>query len=309
MAELYKTHRPTDWEGVISQTDSVNTLKSYLENDNVPHSLIFAGPSGCGKTTCARILADKMECHEADFMEINGAESRGIDTIRDIQKSMKYAPMGGKVKIYMLDEYHKATSDNMNAILKLIEECPDYVYFIFATTEPQKIIRTIITRSVRINFNEIPDRAMIKFLNKFSMEHVPGRLAEPIKREIIKKAEGSMRMALVLIEGLLPLETEKERLDYLNNSAGPSSLAIDLCRKLINYSTWKEVASVLNAFNGDPESARRAILGYCQSIMLRCNAKSPRAYLVADSFRESVMYTGKPGLVMAAWEVFHGNDE
>src|ERR1700682_2127212 len=109
--ELYRKHRPGNFKGLLGQSDAVKQLQSMLVEDKIPHALILSGHTGCGKTTTARILKKRLNCSDMDFSEINAAESRGIDTIREINQRKGLSAIGGKCRIYLLDEAHKLTSD------------------------------------------------------------------------------------------------------------------------------------------------------------------------------------------------------
>jgi DNA polymerase-3 subunit gamma/tau len=144
--ELYLKHRPSLFKQVIGQDDAVNVLQQLLKGDRFPHALLLSGPSGCGKTTLARICRDKLECTGADFQELNGADTRGIDTIREIRSHLNLRPMHGKCRIWYIDEAHKLSNDAQNALLKMLEDTPTTAYFMLATTEPNKLIK----RSLRV---------------------------------------------------------------------------------------------------------------------------------------------------------------
>src|SRR5437773_2031788 len=128
MRELYKKHRPRKFADVVGQPRAVAALESMVAAGEVPHSVLFAGPSGTGKTTLARILARELGCGK-NFKEINAAESRGIDSIREVQSVMGLAPMGGKCRVWLWDEAHRLTPDSQSALLKTLEDTPSHVYF------------------------------------------------------------------------------------------------------------------------------------------------------------------------------------
>ncbi len=136
-------HRPKSFDRIIGNEDTVEALESYLTKKDLNHSFLFTGPSGTGKTTLARIVAGELGCEGMDFTEMNSADFRGIDTIRNIRQQMVFPPMEGKNRGWLLDEAHKLSNDAMNSLLKPLEEPPNHVYFFLATTEPQKLITTI----------------------------------------------------------------------------------------------------------------------------------------------------------------------
>ena len=133
-------YRPTVLKDFYGNQVLKSALGAILKRDleDIPHAMLFIGSSGCGKTTLARIVASKLDCVDAEFYELNSADVRGVDTIREVSKNMKYSPMSGSVRIWLFDEVHKMTNDAQNAMLKMLEDPPDHVYFMLATTDPQK---------------------------------------------------------------------------------------------------------------------------------------------------------------------------
>ena len=161
--ELYKKHRPKNLKRVFGQSVAIGTLKPLIEAKQVPHSLLLTGPSGCGKTTLARILVKELKCAKADFMEVNCADFRGIDTVRDIRTRMMQAPIGGDCRVWLIDEAHMLTSAAQTAFLKMLEDTPDHIYFFLATTHPQKLLKTIKTRCTEIKLKEMTAKYLILF--------------------------------------------------------------------------------------------------------------------------------------------------
>ncbi len=130
MTELYKKHRPKEFKKMVGNVSTVQTLVNMIKRDTLPHTILFHGPSGCGKTTLARILKNQLDCSDVDFKELNCSDHRGVDTIREITRTMNMAPTGGKVRIWLLDEVHQMTKDAQNAALKIFEDTPNHVYFL-----------------------------------------------------------------------------------------------------------------------------------------------------------------------------------
>src|SRR3989304_2450876 len=138
--------RPKDLSDIIGNRSIVTSLESILQSKDRPHAFLFTGKQGCGKTTLARILCKRLECSDHDLIEINISNNRGIDTARDIIQFAYVKPLDGRSRVYLLDEVHKSTNDFQNAILKVMEEPPEHLYFILCTTEPQKLLKTVISR-------------------------------------------------------------------------------------------------------------------------------------------------------------------
>ncbi len=207
--------RPLVFDDVVGQSHVSGTLRNALAQNRLAHAFIFSGTRGCGKTTTARILARAVNCmnpknfepcneceickeiidgRSLDVIEIDGASNRGVDEIRNLRESVRYAPTRGKKKVYIIDEVHMLTKEAFNALLKTLEEPPSHVLFIFATTELHKVPATILSRCQRYDFRRI------------SIEEIVGRLKFIAKEEkitidddslliIAKKGDGSMRDA------------------------------------------------------------------------------------------------------------------
>jgi len=208
---LSRKWRPDKFEELVGQEHISKTLLNAIELDKVAHAYLFTGSRGVGKTTAARILAkelnntniDKIATGQnLDITELDGASNRGIDEIRDIKESVKYPPSNGRYRIFIIDEVHMLTEPAFNALLKTLEEPPKYVVFIMATTEPQKIPQTIISRSQRFDFRRL------------SMDDITGHLEDVMKKEKIEfeeqilemialKSDGSMRDALSYLDQLI----------------------------------------------------------------------------------------------------------
>ena len=167
MSELYKEFRPSVFEDVKGQKRAVSLLENYIQNKDLPHALLFTGDSGTGKTTLARIVGSEISCSKQEFIEINCADFRGIDMVREIRKQMNFAPFYGEVKVWLIDEFHSAPKATQEALLKLLEDPPSYVYFMLATTEPGKVLRTIKTRCTEIPLNLLTGTQICRFLYTF----------------------------------------------------------------------------------------------------------------------------------------------
>lgn len=307
--ELYQKYRPRKLKDVIGQEDAVKQLTALIDKGKVPHALMFTGPSGTGKTTLARVLKKLLGCRDSDYQEINAAESRGIDTIREIIQRMGLAPMG-KCRIWLIDEVHRVTVDAQNAMLKMLEDGPAHAYFILCTTDSSKIIKTVHGRCTEVVLKNLSPSDVEKVLKR-ALDGEGREVGEKVVELIVERAEGSGRKALVLLEQVLDLDSDEDRLESIQK-AETKAQAIEIARALMEYKVkWDKVAGVLINLDEDPEQVRRMILAYAGSVALKNHKLAPKAYLILTAFEGSFFETGATGkasLVRACWEVAGNRD-
>lgn len=228
---LYRKYRPRDFSEMAGEIEILKTIKNSLKNNRMSHAYLFTGPRGVGKTTTARLIAKGLNCLEngitdnpcgvcenctaiekgnfIDLIEIDAASNRGIDEIRALKDKINYQPVKGRKKVYIIDEVHMLTKEAFNALLKTLEEPPGHVVFILATTEPDKVLDTIISRCQRYDFLPV------------SLEEMSGKLSEIAKSEgividnacyklIHEKATGSMRDAISIFEKVVSYYLDQE---------------------------------------------------------------------------------------------------
>jgi hypothetical protein len=300
--ELYLRYRPKTFDEVRGQPRAVASLKQLLNDHVVPHAILLTGSSGTGKTTLARILARALGCHKFDFFEVNAAEARGIDTVRDIQARMTLAPVG-KCRVYLTDEAHRLTPDAQGALLKTLEDTPRHVYFMLATTDPQKLLKTIRTRCTQIHVEDF-SAGDLKDLVADVAAKENCTLAQPVVDAIAEAAGGSAREALKLLHQVIGLPPG-EQLDAVVHS-DERRQAIDLCRLMMNpKAKWAQVAALLKEIEGDAETLRRSVLGYSRTVLLGGGPLAPLAATVMGAFECHFYDSGLSGLALAAWRV-HG---
>lgn len=239
---LYRVYRPQKFEDVAGQEHIITTLKHAVEENKIAHAYLFCGPRGTGKTTIAKLLAKAINCTRQpkpcdqcencqqitngihpDVIEIDAASNNGVDEVRNLIEKVKYAPSQGKYKVYIIDEVHMMSTGAFNALLKTLEEPPAHVVFILATTEPHKILPTIISRCQRFDFT------------KLSLQDIINRMKTVIKEEhyqcddealemIAKLADGGMRDALSILEQCLAYNDEHLTVQDVNHIYGIVSL-------------------------------------------------------------------------------------
>jgi DNA polymerase III gamma/tau subunit len=295
---LATKYRPKALKDFLGNEDVTKALRSMMERDEIPHSLLFTGPSGCGKTTLARIVASRLKCSQYDFTENNAADFRGIDSVRDILRQMTLSPMNGTCRVWLLDECHQLSKDAQHALLKALEDTPTHVYFLLATTEPEKLLPTIKTRCVTFDVQPLSDNDMTVLLDIVVDKELGTPLRKEITDQIVQDSLGSARMALSILDKIINMDVG-DMLATAKQQAAQQNEAIDLCRALIGKRPWKEIARIIQGITQEPESVRRAVLGYASAVLLKSG--QPQAYLVLDAFRQDFFTTGKAGLMMAAY--------
>lgn len=265
---LYRKYRPTNFDEVVGQTHIIQTLKNAIVQNRIAHAYLFCGPRGTGKTSIAKIFAKTLNCTNSqdapcgvcenckmaangshpDIIEIDAASNNGVDEVRNLIDKVKYAPMQGKYKIYIIDEVHMMTSGAFNALLKTIEEPPAHVIFIFATTEPNKVLPTIISRCQRFDFNKV------------SMHDIKYRLSIVCKNEGIEIDENGLTLIAQLADGGM-----RDALSILDQCVAYCSSHIDVndIRKIYGVVTSEDIGKLFySVYKKDVDSFVKDIQKY-----------------------------------------------
>lgn len=298
---LYNKYRPLELSEFFGNESIVAKVESVLSRpqQEIPHAWLFTGPPGCGKTSLARVIAKRLGCSDFDMQEIDIGDLRGIDSVRDIRRQMSLAPLQGSCRVWILDEAGRQTSDAQAALLKSLEDTPSHVYFMLATTDPQKLLKAILSRCMEFQVGPLQEDHLVRLLRTVVRKEGK-QVPVDILKSIALNSLGHPRNALVLLDSVIDLSPD-QRQKAIEREAAQQSQVIDLCRSLIKGTKWKEVLKILNGLKGeDPESTRRAILGYCSSVLL--SEDNPRAFLVMDVFKQPTYDIGWPGIVLAAYE-------
>ena len=291
---LYQNCRPSHWREVVGNVDTIKYLVAAAENFQRPHAYLFAGPSGSGKTTLARILARELGCAGSDLVEIDVGDYRGIDSVREIRQIMHLRPMMSACRVWILDEVQKMTSDAQAALLKALEDTPPHAYFILATTDPQKLLPTIVNRCTPCPVKTLDEKQMEKVLLR-AARSVKFKLEKEAIESLIEIADGTPRTALVALEK--HIADPKAPLENLLES---SKEVRDLCQCLLKKSPWKSAAKVLTLLKGKntEEDIRRAVLGYAAAVRMKGSDDS-QALVILDIFKDPFYNSGWPGLIWA----------
>jgi DNA polymerase-3 subunit gamma/tau len=299
---LHIAYRPSAIDEVIGNDAIKASLKSLFSRKDHPHVFLFTGPSGTGKTTFGRIIAKMVGCEPEDFKEYNAANTRGIDTIREITENAHYSALVGKVKVYLLDEFHMVTGAAANAILKILEDCPNHVYFVLCTTEPEKLLPTIKNRCTTYQTSLLTEAQLKKLLLFVLKKEGIGDFSEVVLKEIIKSAEGCPRQALVMLDAVVDIEDEKEAIATISVANTGESEVIDICRAIVKGVRWRDIKTKVKEvlLKTEPEKLRLAILGYCTAVMLNRDDNDLLSEII-DLFSENTYSSGKAGIVNAIY--------
>ncbi|MEU0068942.1 DNA polymerase III subunit gamma and tau [Streptomyces sp. NPDC006332] len=262
---LYRRYRPESFAEVIGQEHVTDPLQQALRNNRVNHAYLFSGPRGCGKTTSARILARCLNCEQGptptpcgecqscrdlarngpgsiDVIEIDAASHGGVDDARELREKAFFGPAGSRYKIYIIDEAHMVTSAGFNALLKVVEEPPEHLKFIFATTEPEKVIGTIRSRTHHYPFRLVPPGTLRDYLGEVcGREDIP--VADGVLPLVVRAGAGSVRDSMSVMDQLLA-------------GAGADGVTYAMATSLLGYTDGSLLDSVVEAFaTGDGAAA------------------------------------------------------
>ena len=302
---LHLKYRPQTLDEIVGNVATVKALETTLSRGAAPHSYLLTGPRGTGKTTLGRIIARFLGCTGRDFREMNSANYRGIDSVRELISTSVLHPMEGDAVLYLLDEAAQLTKDAQAALLKLLEEPPKHVYFVLATTDPEKLLDTIKSRCAHFVLAALPPEQIAeRLIHIIEAEGCPVEYpTDKVISEIAKRCDGSLRQAVMMLDQVIDIQDESEAIEALAEAVGYDRQTIDLCRALLKGSRWKAVQQMLRGINADAETVRYSVLGYMNTVLLSDEKANPQALRVVRRFCQSMMYTGRAGLTLACYEV------
>ena len=260
---LYRTYRPNNFDEVYGQKHIVQTLKNAITQNKIAHAYLFCGPRGTGKTSIAKIFAKTINCTDdthrpcckcdnclavangthPDIVEIDAASNNGVEEVRNLIEKVKYAPLKGKYKIYIIDEVHMMSTGAFNALLKTIEEPPAHVIFIMATTEPHKVLPTIISRCQRFDFTKIPQSEIEARIHDV-IRNEKLTCSDEVIRIIAQLADGGMRDALSILDQCIAYASDHIEVHHINEIYGITTIKEKL--SLIDCIVKKDAQTLLD---------------------------------------------------------------
>ena len=299
---LYRKWRPTSWKDVVSQPHITTTLRNQIKEGKTAHAYLFTGSRGTGKTTCARIFAKAINCKDpkdgspcgecemcrlfeneglVDIIEIDAASNTGVDDIRELRESTAYTPESCKYKVYIIDEVHMLSTSAFNALLKILEEPPEYVKFVLATTEIHKVPVTIVSRCQRFDFRRIlPEDIKSRLL--YIADNEDFTLTDSAAELVAKLADGGMRDALSLLDQCIAYSKDVD-LDTVSAAAGIAER--DYLFRLLECFADKDAVTAIDIISQlydrskDMQRLVDELISQMRNVMLARSVKSDSAFV------------------------------
>jgi len=321
---LARKYRPQGFDGIVGQEHAVRTLKNAIRLDRVHHAFLFTGARGVGKTTTARVLARALNCEQGptaepcdscascaeiragtspDVLEIDGASNTGVDNVRELRENVRYLPSRGRFKLYIIDEVHMLSQAAFNALLKTLEEPPAHVKFIFATTEPQKIPITILSRCQRFDFRRVSTQVLAEHL-RVILDQEGVTLGSEALTAIVREAQGSVRDALSLLDQVLSYAGDTPDEAQVIEALGvvDRQTIFDLCSTILDRdaNSLLHLVAEVDARGHDLADASALLVEHMRDLTVAKVAQDPAAVLLERSPGELEALVAQAGKASSA---------
>jgi DNA polymerase-3 subunit gamma/tau len=288
--QLYTKYRPPNFDEVRGNKTLVASLRKTI---GIVHFYLLHGTRGCGKTTIARLIGQTLNVDPFDLLEVDAASTRGIDAARQLKSGIYSKPMAGARKLYIIDECHRLTPEAQDVWLKVLEEPPAFAFFVFCTTDYNKVVPTIRSRATQFQVKPLNRRAMLDLLAWVDKAEGLGTPAE-VLAAVCEQSAGVPREALVLLEQVQEL-TVAEALELVERGTADAGVR-DLCALMMKGGKWPDAAKILRALDDDAEGNRRAILGYMGGVAMSGSALNPKLAVLLEIFMDNLYDSGRAGL-------------
>lgn len=334
---LYRQYRPKNFDEVLGQKHIINTLKNQIEMKNIGHAYLFSGTRGTGKTSTAKIFSravnclnpvDSNPCNECeickgildesimDVIEMDAASNNGVDDIRDLREKVVYPPSRAKYKVYIIDEVHMLSKSAFNALLKTLEEPPKHLIFILATTEPEKLPKTILSRCQRFDFKRITSKDIIENM-KIICEKLNIEVEDSVLSLIARNSDGAMRDALSLLDQCVSFSSGKITYEDATNILGMAN--VDLIFTMVDDIIGKNLEGLLVSIDDIIQSGKdinqfiKDLIYHFRNLMIIKTSKNPMEIIELDpeTLKKYLLQCGKVNLsfILRALDILTSADE
>jgi DNA polymerase III gamma/tau subunit len=309
--ELYKKYRPKAMEDLIGQPMVVKQVAAWQKVSDFPQFILLAGPSGVGKTTTGRILRTLLQCGEHDYVEMNAASERGIDMVRELDRKMRLKPLGGPVRVYLVDEAHRLTAEAQDALLKILEDTPKHVNFMFSSSEPNKLKKAVLNRAATLTFHPVSQKDLLVLCQQVMKAEGVAKSKDLVDllEDMVVEANGSPRKLLVMLDAVLGhdnIEDQRQAYQSIVDSVDAFALVKVICKPGV---TWQAMRKQLQACDesvrANAEGIRHQVLGYATACLLsNPKAEDQKFYAtVILRFSDNLYDAGRAGFVQRCWRI------
>lgn len=291
-------YEPIELDNILANENNKIILNGFLKQEKIPQVYLLYGDYGCGKSLIANLFSKKLNCN---IIELNASNDRGIDAIRNLLESCNFKSLDGNPKSYIIEECHQLPTLSQEAFLTILQNPPKNVYFFFCTTEKNKMLKTIISRSKVIEVNRANARELYPYLIYISKKE-NNEITKIVARKIVENSNGHIRDALQILEIVLQFKDENKQLEIAGKEIEEQKNVIDLCRLLLKNDTkWQEITAILKQLEKEnPESLRKIIITYMGKVLL--NGSNIMGARIIEALQNPIY--DFPVLIMQLFSIF-----